>query len=71
MSTPTNTDPFQPWNDPMYSRDPLAPHNDPMYRDDITKPWNDLFGDSDDLTHDEKQYYGLESNDDELDEEDY
>jgi hypothetical protein len=54
-----NTDPFAPYNDPMYKDDPFAPHNDPMYKDDPFKPWNDPFGSSDDLTDREKKYYNI------------
>ena len=54
-----NTDPFAPWNDPMYKDDPFAPHNDPMRKDDFTEPWNDFFGDTNSLSNNDKRYYGL------------
>lgn len=41
---PTNTDPFEKWNDPMYKNDPFAPWNDSMKRDDPFASWNDHFG---------------------------
>jgi len=61
MSHPRNTDPFAPWNDPMYRDDPFAPHNDPCKKDDPTKPWNDPAGSERRLTRDEKRRYGLRS----------
>lgn len=59
---PRNTDPFAPWNDPMYRDDPFAPHNDPMHRDDPFKPWNDPMGRKDDLNDYERGRYGLPPN---------
>lgn len=61
MSHPRNTDPFAPWNDPMYKNDPFAPHNDPCHSDDPTKPWNDPSGSERDLNRDEKRQYGKRS----------
>lgn len=55
-----NTDPFQPWNDPMHRDDPFAPHNDPMHRDDPSKPWNDPMGTSRDLDSSDRGRYGMD-----------
>ena len=55
----TNTDPFAPWNDPLYKDDPFAPHNDPMYKNDLSKPWNQTFGNEGDLNEWERQQYNL------------
>ena len=52
-----NTDPFAPWNDPMYKNDPFAPHND-FDGDNPFKPWNDPCGSERDLTDSEAQRYG-------------
>lgn len=54
-----NTDPFAPWNSPLYENDPLSPHNDPMHRDDPFKPWNEPFGSVNDLNNEEKDSYGI------------
>ncbi len=56
---PINTDPFAPWNDPMYKNDPLAPHNDPMYKDDFMKPWNNIFGSENQLNDRDRKGYGI------------
>jgi hypothetical protein len=67
-----NTDPFAPWNNPMYENDPLAAHNNPMYKDDPFKPWNEPFGSVNDLNREEKSSYGIRRNyRDNLEEEDY
>jgi hypothetical protein len=55
---PRNSDPFAPWNDPMYKNDPFAPHNEPHQKDDPTKPWNDPSGSERDLSRQEKERYG-------------
>lgn len=55
----TNTDPFAPWNDPMYKNDPFAAHNDPMHRNDPFKPWNNNFGNESDLNDRERESYNL------------
>lgn len=55
-----NDDLFMIWNSPEFKDDPFAPHNDPIYEDDLTKPWNNPFGDHDDLTQEEKEYYGID-----------
>lgn len=52
-----NTDPFQPWNDPMHKDDPFAPHNDPMRKDDPWEPWNDTFGTERQLRERDRRYY--------------
>jgi len=57
---PRNNDPFMAWNFVEFQNDPFAPHNDPMYEDDPTKPWNDPCGNHDDLTEEEKKYYGID-----------
>lgn len=54
----TNSDPFAPWNDPMYKNDPFAPHNSPMEGSNPFKPWNSPFGRAEDLTSSEARYYG-------------
>lgn len=54
-----NTDPFAPWNNPMYKDDPFAPHNNPMDRDNPLKPWNNPFGSVGDLTDSERSAYGI------------
>ena len=59
MSYPKNTDPFQPWNDPMHKDDPFAPHNDPMEKGNPFKPWNEPLGDKKDLTRMERRNYGI------------
>lgn len=56
---PRNTDPFAPWNNPMYKNDPFAAHNNPMYKDDPFKPWNEVFGSENDLSNEERKSYGL------------
>jgi hypothetical protein len=61
MNNHRNTDPFAPWNDPMYKNDPFAPHNDPMRKNDFTEPWNDIFGSEKDLNNRDKKAYGLRS----------
>jgi hypothetical protein len=61
--TPKNTDPFQPWNDPMHSDNPFAAHNG-VDSDDPSKPWNEEFGDAEDLDDDERASYGLSPADD-------
>jgi hypothetical protein len=61
MAHPRNTDPFAPWNDPMYRDDPFAPHNEPHQKDDPTKPWNDPSATERDLSRSEKQRYGRRS----------
>jgi hypothetical protein len=40
----TNSDPFEPWNDPFSRDDPFAPWNEPFYKDDPFAPWNSAFG---------------------------
>lgn len=57
MRNPKNTDPFQPWNDPMHRPDPFAPHNDPMRRDHPHEPWNDPLGRKEDLEQHDRDYY--------------
>jgi hypothetical protein len=59
-----NTDPFAPWNDPMYRNDPFAPHNDPMRKDDFSEPWNDVFGNASSLSRRDKEYYGIRDRED-------
>ena len=52
-----NTDPFQPWNDPISKDDPFLPHNDPIRADDPFEPWNDPFGEADDLSYEDQREY--------------
>ena len=52
-----NTDPFEPWNDPMIRNDPFAPHNDPMKRNDPFAPWNDPVGKVEDCDPQDRDYY--------------
>lgn len=54
-----NDNPFMVWNSPEFEEDPTAPHNRPDIKDDPFKPWNDPFGDHDDLTPEEREYYGI------------
>lgn len=54
---PKNTDPLQPWNDPIFKDDRLAPHNDPLRRDDLLEAWNDPIGTAEDLSDADKDYY--------------
>lgn len=44
---PRNSDPFEPWNDPMLRNDPFAPWNDIMKKNDPFACWNDPFGHGD------------------------
>lgn len=55
---PKNTDPFQPWNNPMYTDSPFSAHNG-VDADDPSKPWNEPFGDVEDLDDEERATYGL------------
>ncbi len=57
MSKPLNDDPFQPWN--SFERDnPFAPHNG-IDSDNPFKPWNQPFGNSDQLSDEERRKYKL------------
>lgn len=53
-----NTDPFAPWNNPMYENDPFAPHNDPSRKNDPTEPWNSPAGSKNDLNKRDRERYG-------------
>jgi hypothetical protein len=53
------TDPFAPWNNPAYRNDPFAPHNDPSRRDSPFEAWNSPIGSEQDLSDDDRRFYGL------------
>lgn len=50
-----NTDPFEPWNDPMYKDDPSESWNDPMEKDDPFAYWNDPVGDYQEWDHNSRE----------------
>jgi len=52
----TNTDPFQPWNDPMARDDPFAPWNDSFKKDSPFEPWNSPVGSYKDMDPQDKDY---------------
>jgi len=54
-----NTDPFAPWNNPMYENDPFAAHNG-YDSDNPFKSWNNPFGSTSDLSDSEKRSYHIE-----------
>lgn len=58
MSEPLNTDPTQPWNNPMEKDNPFAPHNG-FDGDNPLKPWNNPCGKKEDLTDRERRDYHL------------
>lgn len=41
---PENTNPFEPWHDPIRRDDPFAPWNDPMKKTNPFACWNNPFG---------------------------
>ena len=53
-----NADPKAPWNLKKFSSDPAAPHNkDP---DNPVKPWNKRFWFPEELSREERKYYGID-----------
>lgn len=58
--TTKNTDPLAPWNNPLYRDNPLAPHNKAIDKDSPFKPWNKPIWNKDDLTTEEKKFYGIQ-----------
>ena len=54
---PINNNPFEPWNG-FHKDNPFAAHNG-FDKDNPFKPWNNPFGNSNQLTDDERRSYGL------------
>lgn len=52
-----NKDPLAPWNNPAFDR-PDAPHV--KNKDDPDKPWNQVFWHPEDLSMEERKFYGID-----------